>query len=260
MSAEAESESAEEPAVPTFEATIDVGTLSTFIEHIGALADEATFELDEDGISVNAVDPAAVAMLNNAALDEGAFESYTGAGRIGVNLSRLLDCLGYVDETVRLYLDPETMKLAIEDVAGRYSYDMALIDPDQIREHDDPGLELPSHFTIAAEYVDEAAGAADMVSDHIKLRMGGGEFVVEASGDTDDVRFEFGDDDLHDVEPADEAVESLFSLEYIQPVMGVVSGDVRINLGEEMPVVIEFDAADGYLGGEYAIAPRISSQ
>jgi len=245
-----------------FKAIVSAETLGTALDSVSVLVDECKIHLEEDGIAIRAVDPANVGMVD-LSLDAGAFESYEAdGGLIGVNLSRLEDIVGMADsgQLVELELDEETRKLHIQ-IDG-LEYTLALIDPDSIRQEPDiPDLDLPAEIVIEGADINRAVTAADMVSDHIALGVDADAetFYVEAEGDTDDVRLELDREDLIDLQAG--AARSLFSLDYLKDMNKAIAkdGEVTTELGEEFPVKMHFDIAEGQGNVTFMLAPRIQS-
>jgi proliferating cell nuclear antigen len=245
-----------------FKAIVSASTLRDALDSVSVLVDECKVRLNEDGLSIRAVDPANVGMVD-LSLDAAAFESYEAdGGVIGVNLARLEDIagMGNAGDLVHLELDEQTRKLHIR-IDG-LSYTLALIDPDSIRQEPDiPDLDLPARIVVEGNQLDRGITAADMVSDHINLRVDEDEatFHIEAEGDTDDVDFEIGAGDLIDLDagPAD----SLFSLDYLKDMNRAIPGDaeVTVELGEEFPVKLHYDFAEGLGNVTFMLAPRIQS-
>jgi len=245
-----------------FKAIVSASTLRDALDSVSVLVDECKVRLNEDGLSIRAVDPANVGMVD-LSLDSTAFESYEAdGGVIGVNLARLEDIagMGNAGDLVHLELDEETRKLHIR-IDG-LSYTLALIDPDSIRQEPDiPDLDLPAQIVVEGNQLDRGITAADMVSDHINLRVDedAETFHIEAEGDTDDVDFEMGSDDLIALEagPAD----SLFSLDYLKDMNKAIPGDaeVTVELGQEFPVKLHYEFAEGLGNVTFMLAPRIQS-
>ncbi|WP_129114267.1 DNA polymerase sliding clamp [Halegenticoccus tardaugens] len=245
-----------------FKAIVSASTLRDALDSVSVLVDECKIRLNEDELAIRAVDPANVGMVD-LSLDAAAFESYEAdGGVIGVNLSRLEDIAGMANagDLVHLELDEETRKLHIR-IDG-LSYTLALIDPDSIRQEPDiPDLDLPATIVLEGNQLDRGIKAADMVSDHIGLRVDEEEeaFFIEAEGDTDDVDLELGRDDLIDLAagPAD----SLFSLDYLKDMNKAIPSDaeVTVELGEEFPVKLHYELAEGMGNVTYMLAPRIQS-
>jgi proliferating cell nuclear antigen len=245
-----------------FKAIVSAETLRGALDSVSVLVDECKINLNEDGLAIRAVDPANVGMVD-LTLEVEAFESYeTDGGVIGVNLARLEDFVGMADsdQLVQLELDEETRKLhvRIDGLEGT----LALIDPESIRKEPDiPDLDLPATVVVEGRDIDRAVKAADMVSDHIALGVDADEelFYVDAEGDTDDVHLELTREDLIDL-VAGEA-RSLFSLDYLKDMNKAIPKDaeVEVELGEEFPVKLHFDIAEGQGEVTYMLAPRIQS-
>ncbi|PSP57542.1 DNA polymerase sliding clamp [Halobacteriales archaeon QH_7_66_36] len=245
-----------------FKAIVSADTLGDALDSVSVLVDECKIRLEDDGLSIRAVDPANVGMVD-LSLSAAAFESYeTDGGVIGVNLSRLEEFVGMADsdQLVELELDEETRKLhiQIEGLEGT----LALIDPDSIRQEPDlPDLDLSAEVAIEGADIDRAVTAADMVSDHIALGVDADAelFYVDAEGDTDDVHLELTTEDLIALTPGD--ARSLFSLDYLKDMDKAIPSDAEVTMevGEEFPVKMHFDIAEGNGNVTYMLAPRIQS-
>ncbi len=246
-----------------FNAIVSADTLQAALDSVSVLVDECKIHLNEEGLEIRAVDPANVGMVDMT-LEASAFESYeTDGGIIGVNLARLEDIAGMGDagQLVHLELDEETRKLHIS-IDG-LEYTLALIDPDSIRQEPDlPDLDLPAHVVVEGRDIARSVKAADMVSDHIALGVDAADelFYVDAEGDTDDVHLELDEGDLIDLTAGD--AHSLFSLDYLKNMNKAIPKDaeVRMELGEEFPVKMHFDFAEGQGNVTYMLAPRIQSE
>ncbi|WP_053949223.1 DNA polymerase sliding clamp [Halolamina sediminis] len=245
-----------------FKAIVSASTLRDSLDAVSVLVDECKIRLNEEELSIRAVDPANVGMVD-LTLEAAAFESYEAdGGVIGVNLTRLEEVAGMAnaDDLIHLELDEETRKLHIE-VEG-LSYTLALIDPDSIRKEPDiPDLDLPAEITLEGAQLNRGITAADMVSDHIRLRVDETDetFHIEAEGDTDDVDLQLESEDLIALTagPAD----SLFSLDYLKDMNKAIASDaeVRVELGEEFPVKLHYEFAEGLGTVTFMLAPRIQS-
>ena len=245
-----------------FKAIVGASTFQDALDSVSVLVDECKIRLNEEELSIRAVDPANVGMVD-LTLEAAAFESYEAdGGVIGVNLARLEDIAGMANsgDLIHLELDEETRKLHIE-IDG-LSYTLALIDPDSIRQEPDiPDLDLASEIVVEGAQLDRGIKAADMVSDHIRLRVDETDeaFFIEAEGDTDDVNLKLDREDLIALTagPAD----SLFSLDYLKDMNKAIPSDaeVTVELGEEFPVKHHYGFAEGLGKVTFMLAPRIQS-
>ena len=246
-----------------FKAIVSAETLKDALDSVSVLVDECKIRLNEEEFAIRAVDPANVGMVD-LSLAAAAFESYEAdGGVIGVNLGRLEDIAGMANsgDLIHLELDEETRKLHIQ-IDG-LSYTLALIDPDSIRQEPDiPDLDLSAEIILEGSQLSRGITAADMVSDHIALRVDADDeaFYIEAEGDTDDVDLELDSEDLIDL-TAGEA-DSLFSLDYLKDMNKAIpnSTEVTAELGEEFPVKLHYEFAEGLGQVTYMLAPRIQSE
>lgn len=257
---------AEPPTDAPFTATADAALLETVLDDVAVLVDECVLRVDGDGVAVDAVDPATVAMVS-LAVDADAFEAYSAPDdplRLGVGLDRLRDVVGMADsgQSVRLAFDPERRTLHVR--VGGLAYTLALVDPDAVRSPPDR-VDLADQYaaTVAlpGREFSRAVAAADMVSDHLAMGVDGDDgLYVRADGDTDTVAVDFPAEECgeFDAGPA----HSLFSLQYLSAVERAVPVDdpVRLRLGEEAPVDVEFSVADGAGTVRYVVSPRLTRQ
>jgi proliferating cell nuclear antigen len=254
-------------ATPTqsFHAVVDADAIQTTVSLAHALVEECHVHIDADGIRLPAMDPATVASVE-ATLDADAFDTFQATdARIGVNLARLDDILAIADtdQPVELALDQATRTLEI--TIGELEYTLALIDPDSIRSPPDTsefGLDFTASLVADASDVHRAVTAASMVSNHVAFGVEPQEceFYAEADGDTDDVSLAIPEADLAEFSPGD--AHSLFSIDYLETIDRAIPSntDLSLELGDEHPIAIRFDYADGAGSVEYLVSPRISRQ
>lgn len=257
---ESEADSTTDPDGVSF--TVESSTLDEFISYATCLVDECRIDLDpQEGISIRAADPANVGMTSPV-LQPAACESYSADGYIGMNIERFADIIGMADkgDLITVELDQQTRKLDIS--FDGLEYTMALIDPESIQEESDiPDLDLPSEVFVEASQLSRGVSAADMVSDHIRLSTDPDNetFHIEAEGDTDDVDLELDGDDLIDITAGD--ANSLFSLDYLKDMLDPIDSDaeVHVQLGNEFPVKLHVEFAEGLGQNTFLLAPRITS-
>ncbi|MDI6889154.1 MAG: DNA polymerase sliding clamp [Methanocellales archaeon] len=244
-----------------FKAVINADILKDSIEAISTLVDEAKLKLSKDGISINAVDPANVAMISFG-LHPDAFESYECTdGEIGLNLETLVDILSMTERSdkIEIELDPEEHNLLLK--MGGLAYTLSLIDLAAMRKEPKvPSLELPAKVTLKGSDLRLAIKAAEKVSDHLALGVDGSTFFMEAESDTNRVRFQLTKDELISLDASGPA-RSLFSLDYLSDMSKAISkaNEVTVHLGKDYPVKINFSVAGGKGKVEYLLAPRIES-
>ncbi|MFC7139580.1 DNA polymerase sliding clamp [Halosimplex aquaticum] len=245
---------------------LDAEALATALDGAMAVASECRMAFD-DGLVFRARDPADVAMVEMR-LDGEAFDRYAADGEtFGVALDRLRDAVAMADgDGIELALG-EGGRFDVN--AGAVEYAFAPLAAESVRrvEWIDAGP-ADANAVIAAADLRRAVRAAGLVADHAVVTVDPSDrlLAVTASGDTDDVRLEFGEDDLEALDPGpgdSDPVESLYSVDYLRDIVGAIPDGVPVSAefvggGEGgCPLALEHPIADGDGTGRWLLAPRI---
>jgi len=249
-----------------FHGIISTSALSDYIETYTALVDEAAFEFGPDGITGEPVDPANVGMINQT-LHPAAFESYSSEEfTIGFNLNRFQDYADSIrSDLVELEFDEETSRFTFS--GEETTLTMAAINPDSIRngqDINDLDLEHVADVTLDAPAFTHAIDIVDLVTDHFRLTADpGGDrpLVASGDGDMDDAEVAF-DSSIQEGSTIDAQAESLISIDYLKDLKPVLPSDanLRVQVGNEMPVRIDYEYLDGNAEATFLIAPRIVNE
>jgi proliferating cell nuclear antigen len=242
-------------------AKVKAEVLRTVLDAVAPLVDEVKIQVTPEGLTLKAVDPAHVAMVD-LSIGKKAFAEFKGSDMdMGVDLDKLKDILKLAgaQDTVELEYKEDAHRLVLK--VGHITRRMALVDPTNLGDPKVPNLNLPNHVTLRAGELQQGIKASEAVSDHIALLAHGQVFELVADGDTDQVHLRLEGDEIIKIQAPDKS-RSLFSLDYFSNMAKVVrSADpVTLHLGTDYPVKIEFDIAEG--GGHvvYLLAPRIESE
>jgi proliferating cell nuclear antigen len=243
-----------------FKASAKAEVLKQIVDVVSTLVDEAKFNIDADGISLKAVDPAHVAMIE-LTLKKDAFDGYEGDEcELGVDLEKLRDILklAHSGDAVRLEHNEDKNQLIIK--IGNVTRRMSLVDTAGMSDPKVPNIELPTTMIIRADELNYGIKASESVSDHIALVADEEFFEMCSEGDSDSVDFRLPKEKLQLLESKGK-VRSLFPLDYFSNMAKAISGnnEIKINLGNNYPVKIEFDIADGNGHVKYLLAPRVES-
>ena len=247
-----------------FEARVRAEVLKELVTIVSTLVDEVKIQVTAEGLNLKAVDPAHVAMVE-ASLNKGAFEEYKVEDTIlGIDIDKLKDAISLArsgDEIV-LHLDTERNRLVLH--IGNLTRAMPLIDTTGMPDPKVPKLDLPTKIVVQGREVAQGIKASKSVADHIELSATPEYFQLRCEGDNQnlvDLKLEKSQlDELVCPEP----VKSLFSLDYFSQMVGALKADrsLTLSLGNDFPVLIEFDIADNDLTGpqghtKFLLAPRI---
>lgn len=242
---------------------LPVETFRPFYDAADALVDEVKLRFSPDGLRWSAVDPANVGQFH-AELSADAFEDYwpvTSEDVVGLAIDDLDDYLKTDDEEATLTIstpDSEHVRFGIDG----FDWFKHWIDAGKLRaEPDSPDqLTFPADVALPIGPLRAALQRADMVGNHAVLSFDPETkaFVIEVDGDTDEGYFRATPDDHLTVNDAGVAW-TWFSLDYLTDMVEAVPDgtDVRIRLGEEFPLRLNYEFADGAGTVEFWLAPRI---
>ena len=244
-----------------FEAKAKADVLKEVVDVVSTLVDEAKFNIGKDSITVKAVDPAHVAMVD-LNLDRSAFEAYKAdEGELGIDMDKMKEILrlGKAGETISLSHDEDKNRLIV--TVGNTTRRMALVDTAGMSDPKVPSLNLPAKVVVRTEELRQAIRASESISDHIALKVSPDGFEVVSEGDTDNVSHVVPKDMLEELQ-GKEAVRSLFPLDYFSNMVKAISSaqTVTLYLGSDYPVKMEFKIAGGKGEVKYLLAPRIESE
>jgi proliferating cell nuclear antigen len=243
-----------------FQAKARADILKEVVNVVSTLVDEAKFCVNAEGLTLKAVDPAHIAMVD-LTLGKDAFEEFKADEvEIGIDIDKLSQFLKLAksDDIIDLKHDEEKRRLNIS--VGDITRRMSLIDTTGMSDPKVPSLNLPATLTVKVDDLVQGIRASETVSDHIALVASPEGFEMTCEGDMDQVNWKKAKKDMESLE-APSSVRSLFPLEYFANMLKAVpsGGLATMHLGNDYPVRVEFKIAGGKGDVRYLLAPRIES-
>jgi proliferating cell nuclear antigen len=235
-------------------------TLKGIVDIVSTLVDEAKFNVAADKLTLKAVDPAHVAMVNMT-VQKDAFEEYSAdETELGVDLDKMKEVLrlSKAGEVMELEQDEERNRLVIS--VGNITRRMNLVDTTGMSDPKVPNINLPAKIAVNSDELQKGIKAAESVSDHIALTASPDGFEMFSEGETDSVSLKLPKDLLVSLE-CKEKVRSLFPLDYFSNMVKAIPAGtvVTLSIGSDYPVKLEFTMANGKGTVDYLLAPRIES-
>jgi len=241
----------------------DAKLLKDMMTAISTLIDEATFDINPDGIKLRAMDPSRVAMIDFE-WPKTIFDEYNcnEPMKMCINISEMLKLLRRTekDESVELSLDEKTGRLQIT-ITGRYvrSFNMPTLEAVE-EEVPTPKVAFNVEAKVTTDGLAKAIEDANLVSDHVRIEIDKEKMVMRATGDLMGATIEMkkGSDAVLDLE-AKEASKATFSLSYLSEIVkaATATSDVAtIEFSTDMPIRLDFQQPkEGKL--TFYLAPRI---
>lgn len=244
-----------------FNAKVRSDVLKGIIDVTSPLVNEVKFNISQKGISLRAVDPAHVAMVD-LEVKSDAFEEFKAKEiELGVDMDKFASImrLSSSGDMVSLEFDEDTNRLIIK--IGNLVRKMGLIDTAGMPDPKMPNLNLPAKIVLTAAELTQGVRASETVSDHLSLTVNKDNFELFAEGDTDTVNLKLPKDMLKELKTSSKC-KSLFSIDYFSNMIKPVKSEdpVTIMLGNDNPIKVEFNIANNKGHVTYLLAPRIESE
>ena len=230
--------------------------LSKAVEIISELVLEVKFKINENGMSVVAIDPANVAMVRFF-LSKDAFSQFEVTNEtLGVNLDDLKKILKRAGAKGSLILKRNENKLEIEiQDRIRRNFTLNLIDVDK-EDKEMPNLEFSSRVEMNSIDLNDAVADCSVVADACSLIIEEGKFIIEAKS-LNSARAEFSGDEAN-IQAED--CRGRYSLEYLQKFLKGVKlcEKTTLNFANDHPLKMDLKIENMEIN--FILAPRVETE
>jgi len=244
-----------------FKAIIKAETLKSVVYIVSTLVDEAKMTITPEQVTIKAIDPAHIAMLD-VAIKAEAFNTYEAdEGEIGLDLEKVKAVLKLADGSDEVFLehDPEQCRLTMR--IGVITRRMSLVDTSNMSDPKVPAIDIANHVKLTADVLKKGIKASEDISDHILITIDPEGFDLTCQGDTDFASMRVGSADVIEVDTPS-TVKSMYSLEYFSNIVKVIPDKtvVSVCLNDNYPVKLLFSLAEDNINVVYFLAPRIENE
>ena len=231
-----------------------------FSEIVGIISEmvlEVRIKVNNEGLSISAIDPANVAMILFK-LPADAFSELEVEKEevLGVSLDNLKAVLRRVKTGSVLAMEKEEnmLKIIIQDKI-RKEFSLALIDVEG-DEKPIPNLNFVSKIEMTSVDFSEAIEDCNVVADSCSFISAPDNFVIQGKGNLNSFKSEFSDE----VNIQAEEASSKYSLEYLQKMIKgtKLTDKVVLNFGNDYPLKLEFNTPKVSLS--FILAPRVETE
>jgi len=244
-----------------FKAEIKSETLKSLVYIVSTLVDEVKFSVKPEGMSLKAVDPAHVAMID-LEVSPGAFVSYSAdETNLGLDMDKVKSVLKLAGpgNTITMEQDEEKGRLTFR--VGNITRRMNLVDTASMGDPHIPNLSPSGIVSIKVDQLQKGIRAAESISDHIALMADSEGFELSCEGDTDYASLRMEGSELESLKVSSK-VRSLYPLDYFSNIIRAIPAgtSVDVEIDNDYPVKLAFKLADGEIDVTYLLAPRIESE
>ncbi len=228
------------------------------IEAIAALIDEGTFQIDNTGLKLRAMDPSQIALVDFD-LPAKAFEKFQvdKPVNIGVDFAEFSKIIRRVkpEDKIEMTLDTR-LKMVFRGKTVR-EFSISIIESSSTPPKE-PRIEFTAEVKLAPEVIKEALKDAELVSNHVALLLDNKLFNIKADGDTGSVDIKLAEANVLSMNIKQKA-RAVFSLDHLNNILksAEIPSVVSISLRQDAPLKVEYAIGDGRV--LYYLAPRIES-
>lgn len=244
-----------------FKAELKAETLKSLVYVVSTLVDEVKFCTHVDSVSMKAIDPAHIAMIE-ILIDADAFISYEAdESEIGLDLDKVKSILKLAgpSDVIRLEHDPDQGRLTL--TIGNLVRRMSLVETTGMADPKVPQIDIASSIRIPIEELQRGIRASESISDHLKLTLSPDCFELSCEGDLDLASLKVPASDKVIIE-SDATVSSQYPLDFFSNIVKVIPAgtEVELRFQNDWPVRVFFTLADGHVEVKYLLAPRIDNE
>ena len=241
---------------------ISVKNLKDVVDTLSTVVTEAKFKISQQGISVNAVDPAHVAMVS-LEIPKGVLSEYDidNEEELSMDLEKVKGILKLASGNDSFIITKDKEKLRFE--IGNIIKSISLLDNNQITTPRVPQIVAEDYIVLNKGDLEKGLRAAEDVSDAIRLTMNPDSFSAKSMSDADESEMILPKDMLKEIQ-CRESIKSSYPLEYLLKFMKSVSPneEIKLSFKRDYPLTIEFNLgteSPERIKGRFLLAPRMES-
>jgi proliferating cell nuclear antigen len=243
----------------------DTRVWKTCVGAIVNLLEEAHFKFTSEGVSMRAMDPSHVALVDFR-LSPGAFEEYRVSKPLGLGLSlveldRVLSRAKSEDALVMEYDGEKNRLLITFRGASSRRFSLPLLD---LRESElpEPKLQFSAFVEVLAEVLQDGLRDSETVGENVRFEVGEEGFFMRAEGDgkSAELKLEKGSAALPKLK-LERPCSSMFNVKYLSDMLKAADPKepVAVSLGQDLPLRLDLRIAGGRGSLSFILAPRIES-
>lgn len=236
------------------------GILSKAVDIISELVTEVRIKVDDSGLSITAMDPANVAMVDFHLSKESFSRFESGKETIGISLESLKQVLRRCGAGSSLVFERKEnlLEMQVQDRIKR-NFILSLIDieGEEINFHSKTErMEFSSHVELNSIDLIDSVEDCSVVSDSCSFIIENGKFVIEAKG-LNSARSEFSGDEAR---IRAENCRSKYSIDYLQKFIkaGKLCEKSILEFANDHPLKMSFKKENFEL--RFVLAPRVETE
>lgn len=236
----------------------DANSWKRSVDAIAALIDEGTFEFTESAMSLKAMDPSQIAMVDFE-MAKKAFKAYDVSQKqsIGIDFSELSRVMRRAHPEDSITMELKGNKLEIHyDGKTKRKFLLPLIDA--TAHPNKPKIEFDVKIKVPANDLKEVLADVELVSNYVVFEANEKSVEISSESESGKAEISLPKDAVLELK-ATKAARAMFPLEYLKNMTRNtdVSTVIEINLKKDNPMKMEYAIGEGKV--TYFLAPRIEN-
>jgi len=240
----------------------DARLFKNCIDAIVSLVDEGSFVVSNEGFRLRTMDPSQIAMVDFL-FPKAAFAKFNSDNEatIGLNLGDLAKILNRAraGEKLTLSLQEKESRLMLEfNGMAKRSFKLPLLDISSTMPKE-PKIQFDAVIKLRGRALKDNLHDAGLLSSHVVLEAKGKQLIVEAHGDSGDLRTELeAGGDVKEIKTTGEA-RAMFPFEYLDNMTRACPDDTEaeVSLKTNAPIRLTYGIGQAKL--TYYLAPRVET-
>jgi len=241
--------------------TRETEKLTKIFDAIVNLVDEVTLKVGMEGISIRAMDPAHVALVDFEMKKE-AFEEYKveKPAELTVDLKTVVNVLRRVEEELVLRLgEKENALMVLSEGAVRKKFNIPLIEASE-ESLKVPSIDFETEVELDSTIFKNAIADTSIIGDYVTIKVEGDALFFTAKADENVVEIRVDRESCISFKKQD--AKSHLSLEYLKDMARVADikslNKVKLSLGNDLPLRLQFEG--DYTKVVFYLAPRVEAE
>lgn len=242
---------------------ISKDTFTLALKAVQAITLESPLYITPDGLTMRAVDPANVAMVDVFIQSGYAFqEGIDYVGTVGISISTMIDRLKAIKGDIDIVFQKEQNIISIKsDEKQKIEYTTQYILPQFLKETKIPELKFTASLTLPGQELRDAVAACSTISQFLYFIADPSDNTLKVStkADIESYKQTFSNTYTCAVE-GEEPVESAYSLDYLNLMLKQTGNvDITIRFSKDYPLEIT-GLLNSDILAKYVLAPRIINE
>ncbi len=238
--------------------TTQTEKLRKIFDAVVNIVDEVTLKVEPEGISIRAMDPAHVALVDFE-MKKDAFDQYKidEPVELTVDLKSVVNVLKRVEQELIIKLKEGANALVfLSEGTVKKRFDIPLIEATE-ENLKVPNITFETEVEMDSTIFKNAIADSSVIGEYVTLKVEGDALYFTSKAEENEVEIRVEKDNCISFKKKD--AKSHFSLEYLQDIARIsdIINKVKIYLGNDLPLKLDF--ADDYTKIIFFLAPRVET-